>query len=267
VVKRCQTACISFALVALLASSPAAQAGPSDGTLEGDAARSVRGFFLGVASSLHDATRGKSAARDTLMKWAMMPRFFSEELNTFAARSNEDGKVRDVDFTGFEVDVTLWYGLVPVERVNLFFWMGKRDIRVLKLDRQENNIRRAFGPTGAADWKGPVPQAFGKLADKVLRAAAADRCGSIPLVRPKDVSADGTASRAGKMIEAQAARSMKNCAAIAGMPYNRITWKLGSASGIVTTQKKRKLGFGMQLLAGPDRGVRIYRLTRPLSPQ
>jgi hypothetical protein len=232
-----------------------------------DSAPSVRAFFLGVASSLHGATRGKSDARDALMQWAMMPRFFSDELNTFASRANEYGQVREVRFTGFEVDATLWYGLVAVERVTLFFWLGEKEIRVLKFDRDENHIRRAFGPTGAADWKGNLAEGFGKLADSVLRAAAADRCASIPLVRAEDVSAKSKDSPAAKMIAAQAVRSRRNCAALAGMPYNRITWKLSTASGLVTTQKKEKLGFGLQLLAGPNRGVRIYRLTRPLSPR
>ena len=197
------------------------------------------------------------------MARAMMPRFFSDELNLFASKANEDGMVESVKLTGFEVNATLWLGMLPVEKVSLFFWIGEREIRLLKFDRDENHGMTLFSDPGAPKWNGETALAFGALAEKVLKPASVGRCESLPLVRPSDVMRGKMDPRASQAIEAQAARSTGDCAALSGMPYNRLTWKLGPTSGVVTTRKKAKLGFGFELLAGPERDVRVYRLTRP----
>jgi hypothetical protein len=232
-------------------------------SLDGDASKQVQRFLDEVSGGLHGATLGQGEARNTLMARAMMPRFFSDELDVFATKANEDGGAASVKLTGFEVNATLWLGVIPVEKVSLFFWVGENEFRVLKLDRDESHTLAFFGEPQASTWSGETAEAFGTLADKILKAASQGQCGSVPLVRPSDVMAGKKVPKAAKVIEDQAARSTRDCSALSGMPYNRLTWKLGPTSGVVTTRKKAKLGFGFELLAGPERDVRVYRLTRP----
>ena len=251
-----------LSLVLLVATSPAASA--ESLSLDGDAAEQVRRLLDELSGGLIGAAKGEAEARNALLARAIMPRFFSEELNVFTSRANEEGQVRDIKITGFEVQATLWLGLLPVEKVALFFWVGDDEIRLLKFDRDESHQIDFFGAPGAPSWAGETALAFGTLAEKVLKTASQGQCQDIPLVRPSDVmKGKKKAPRATEAIEAQKARSDADCAAFSGMPFNRMTWKLGPASGVVTTRKKAKLGFGLELLAGPERDIRVYRLTRP----
>lgn len=254
----------SSLLAALMLCALVSPAQASDSvTLNGDASDQVRRFFNEISEGLHGATRGQSEARNVLMGRAMMPRFFSDELNVFTSKANEDGSVAGVKLTGFEVQATLWLGVLPVEAVSLFFWVGERELRVLKLDRDQSHEPTLFREPKAPTWSGETALAFGALADTILRAASAGLCDALPLVRSSDVMKGAKIPKAAQIIEAQAERSRRDCASLSGMPYHRITWKLGPASGVVTTRKKAKLGFGFELLAGPERDVRMYRLTRP----
>lgn len=258
---RCVNSLLAACLLLCTLSGPA---GASESvSLDGVAAHQVRRFLGEISEGLHGATRGQGEARNALLTRAMMPRFFSEELNVFASTANEEGEVVSVKLTGFEVKATLWLGVIPVEKVSLFFWVGENEMRLLKLDRDESHIMTLFGEPRAPTWSGDTALAFGALAERVLKAASAGQCEAVPLVRPSDVMRGKKVPRAAKVIEAQAERSGRDCAALSGMPYNRLTWKLGPTSGVVTTRKKKKLGFGFELLAGPERDVRVYRLTRP----
>ena len=235
--------------------------------LDDEATQRVRQLLTELEEGLHGATKGDSGARNALLTRAMMPRFFSDELNVFTSRANEDGQVTSVKLTGFEVKATLWLGVLPVEKVSLFFWVGDDEIRLLKLDRDERHQMGFFGEPSAQIWSGDIALAFGAVAETVLKTIANDQCDAVPLVRPSDVLRPKDDPRATRAIEAQRERSQRDCAALAGMPFNRLTWKLGSASGVVTTRKKTKLGFGLELLAGPERDIRVYRLTRPQGPR
>lgn len=232
-------------------------------SLGGESVAPIHRFLNEVAGGLEGATHGEAQARNALMTRAMMPRFFSDELNVFTSRANEDGKVVDVKLTGFEVHATLWLGVLPVEKVVLFFWVGEDELRVLKLDRDERHTMSLFGDPSAQNWAGETALAFGGVAEQVLSAVSKGQCGRVPFVAPSDVLPPKSDPRATQAIEAQRARSERDCGALMGMPFNRLTWKLGSASGVVTTRKKQKLGFSLELLAGPERDIRVYRLTRP----
>ena len=250
-----------FSLLCLGAAGPAAASGSL--VLDGAPAEKVRALLEEISEDLHGVTQGKAEDHKALLSRAMMPRFFGEELEVFVTRANEDGGASDIKLTGFEVQATLWFGLIPVEKVSLFFWVGDEELRVLKFDRDEQHAMGFFGAPSAQNWSGDTAIAFGSLAEKVLKTASMGRCEDLPLVRPTDVMREAKDPRASKAIEAQGARSDADCLALSGMPFNRLTWKLGPASGVVTTRKKTKLGFGFELLAGPERNIRVYRLTRP----
>ncbi len=51
--------------------------------LDDEATQRVRQLLTELEEGLHGATKGDSGARNALLTRAMMPRFFSDELNVF----------------------------------------------------------------------------------------------------------------------------------------------------------------------------------------
>ena len=262
-----------FASVLLASTSPVNAAGKAEAEawkLDETTAQHIRGFLDDISTQLTGAVKSDLAARKAILEHAMMPRFFGNELDAFRAEAAKIGEVESVRLTGFEVQATLWFGLLPLEDIELFFWVGKKDLKLLRMQRKRRNVV-AFGRRPSPGWAGPVPEAFGALADQILRAAVDGRCETLPLVGPEDYREvlprdRKAAKRTRDHLDRVRAGVAGTCKKIVGTPYHRVTWRLGDGGGLVTTRKKDKMTFRFEFVAGPKRDVRIYRLGKPTLP-
>lgn len=276
------TAALTVAALAVMTASAApALAAPGDDTpieLDKESIDAVRAYLDGVAGELTAVLTnapGKKnkdgtlvTARDLLLERSIVHQSFDKELADFVRKAGEIGTMKSVAFTGFEVRATMWFGLLPVQEVDLNFWNHKSRARLLRISNRPTQLR-AFGNPSQPAWAGKPAESFGVLADQILRTIVEGGCKSVPTIRAADhkvaLPRDKTARKATLAAFERFQRDLdRACKDLTAMPYQRVTWHLGDANGVLTTKTGDKISFKLGLTPGPNREVRLYHLTRPV---
>lgn len=257
------------------ATPPATAAAPDAApplALDAPAVRTITQWMASLEGQLSGALAGHDKAQAALTALALKPKDFEGELQRFVAGAREQKAAKGARLSGIEMRVTLWLGIVPIHDLQLYVWRTAGELRMLKL-----NVLPAqqgmFTGARTARWDDPVGQAFGRLAEQLVEAAAEDRCGSIPLVTRADYepflpSEEIPHKAMVSHFERFRYAFVGACNRLRGVPYNHVTWQLGQLGAATVDAEEQAHTFRLQLVAsrGDERRPALLHITPPVAP-
>lgn len=261
----------SVLLCACVLATPAHAATPAAAVatpLEADAVRAWTGWLSELATHLTGALKRETPAQAALLE---MARDRGELVTDLLAIRQDLPKKKGAEphahFTSVTVVATAWFGIVPVARAELVFWVAKGELRLLRLRPQEVPMR-AFverpGPT-RSDAAG---KALGSLVDQVMKAAATGQCETLPLLTVADVrkaspdhSLPPQSTRS--VMERFAAEARATCESLSGTPFHRASYGAIELSAVVAVGKDRGRPFGLSLVTTAAGTLQLGTLSPP----
>ena len=209
--------------------------------------------------------RGEAGAREALLARAVLPGTAGRQLDAFTKAAGQLGALKEVRFTGIEVQATLWFGVTAVRRADVALRLApgpEPGARVLHLATRPSDLG-PFDRRGAgASAPGPAG-AVAKLGDVVVSAIAEQRCDEVPVVTAEDLP--GTTEQVRQQLQRLQARVLASCRLAHRYRWHRATWDPAVASGVIETTDGRRTSFRLELSPGPGGELKLARLTRPVA--
>jgi hypothetical protein len=255
----------------LLAADP--PAAPATGTLVFDpgASEVIEGYFGALEQGLLKVLGGEARAVDVLGPLGQHPEQFRDQVRNFGDQARQLGAIAEPRITGFEVEATLWYGIVPMGKVQLFFWRQGKELRLLRWSGLGEADLHFFDRGAAPRWREGPGLAMGKVARQVLDAGTRGACGELPVVRDEDlppVLPKDEAKRAKTFVHLDRFRRRvaEQCGTLFGTPFDHVTWRFGEAGGVLKSADGEVFSFRVSLTPGADGQIALDLLTAPVAP-
>ncbi len=253
---------------ALAAPEPAAD---REKALDQEAVTAVRAALEPIAERLELAARGDAEAKQALGREATDP-LAGSQLDAWVAGARQVEGAADVKLVGFEVQATLWFGIVPLQQVELYYWLTDDGARVLRMTMGERQLP-VFGVPDAR-WSGTAGEGLERLVSQVLGAARERQCDTLPVVTTEDYQAALPAGeRAAKATISYLDRFRREvrgtCQGLAGVPYNHVTWRVTDIGGVVKAEQAQgaSRSFRMLVEQRPDGALGLERISTPVAPK
>ncbi|MCB9730351.1 MAG: hypothetical protein H6744_03465 [Deltaproteobacteria bacterium] len=262
-----RTAILALLLCTGLSSSRAAgPASPEPVPLQRDAAKALIDWLDRVASNLTGALRSETPPQAELLALARDRGQLIGDVVTIRQTLPQKKRARpEAHFTGVTVVATAWFGIVPVARAELMLWVGKGELRLLRL-RPGTVERRAFVVRRGPERTDAAGKALTALVQQIMGEAAAGRCDRLPVLTVADVRAaspdhnlppEGTRA----LIARFAAEARATCESLRGTPFQRASLDAPELTGAITAGREPARPFSLSLATTAEGELRLGVLT------
>jgi len=231
-------------------------------------------FTADIERDLGAAIRGDVQAKARLVERALDRPRFTEELTRFVDAARKAGAAADgIHVTGAKVQATLWYGIFPVRDVEVYLWRTSPQVKILRFT-EEQRVTPIFGGRKPVTWTGAAARGLTATMARVIRAATAGRCQSLPWVVPADFDPVLPRSPQARrqvryVLEKARLTAAPACERLVGLPVHKMDFRVGELGVTLTAADGSRRAFRLQLGARSAASGRLMlgHISLPAAPR
>lgn len=273
-----RTLLLGIATTFVVSGAPALAAAPPPDPkptkpLVDDAELKLIAGFLDTLEGQVEKTLADPPDDTPFMQRAANPKLAARYLAAFRKKARALGVDSDVEIIGFEARITLWFGIVPLRELEAYIWWDGETPRLLRLTRiVDKHSSALFRQRVVPPWSSEEAKAFDALMSELAGRLSRGECDQLPIVGAKHVARampikdEEGRKKALEQVLPHIDRLPKTCKSLAGVPFNRLSWRLSDVGVVGKDKGGERVSFRVTLRPMGEERARIARISPPSAP-
>ncbi len=232
------------------------------------AKRVAKSFPKEVSGPIVALAKGIEATLGELVVTKAVPsKGFTAEAGASAKKAIEAaaalGMTKAPVVTGIRASAVLWYGIVPMTRVDFTFWRSGDKLRLLRIGENSNAADAWF--EDQKDPQAPGDPTLKGAVTAVMERIKARKCGKIPAAVGSDFNVALPSGKQARRVMATRLHGFRtaipgSCKRLAAIPWERLTWTIGDVLAVGRSGAGAPVAIAAKPVWHQDGGYQISQL-------